>query len=96
MLGQSVIGCSGQAWKFYLAIGALLFGSFVPLYEASGISWTAGSFIAVGGYIFGLAAIRCPQCSSAWTWEAAKDVALYKPLFTVATCPACGHDYGEE
>ena len=93
---NSVIGLSGQLWKLVLAVGALLFGSFVPLYEASGISWTAGTVIAIAGYVFGLLTIRCSQCRSLWFWEAAKDAGLYGPLFKGQKCPACGHDFAAD
>jgi hypothetical protein len=93
VLSQSVIGLSGQTWKLLVAIIAILFGSFVPFYEASGVSWTAGTVIAIAGYAFGLVTIRCRNCNSLWFWEAAKDAGLYGPLFKGATCPECGHDF---
>jgi hypothetical protein len=93
MLGKSVIRGSGQLWKFVLAAGALLVGSFAPLLPASGIDWTAGSAIAIVGYVYGIIAIRCSRCKSMWLWEAAKDTRLYQRLFGDSSCPACGHKF---
>jgi len=96
VLKESVFSQSGQNWKFYSAIAALLAGSFAPLISASGISWTSGTFIAVFGYLFGLIAIRCVSCGSRWFWEAAKDASLYGRLFRKSSCPDCDHDFSSE
>lgn len=93
MFRLSLINQSGQLWKFWLALLALLIGSFAPLAPAAGIGWTAGSIIALAGYGFGLFAIRCDHCKSMWFWEAAKDAALYAPIFKGQACPGCQHDF---
>jgi len=93
MLNNSVLRRSGQLWKLVIAVLALLVGSFAPLYEASGISWTVGSIIAIAGYAFGIVSIRCTSCGVRWFWEAATDAGIYGPLFKKPDCPKCGHDY---
>ena len=93
MFKQSVLNQSGQLWKLVVVIMALLVGSFAPLYPALGISWTSGTILACGGYIFGLIAIRCASCNRMWFWDAALDTGLYKPLFTRSACPSCKHQY---
>lgn len=94
MLKQSVITKSGQLWKLSVAVLALLVGSFAPLYPVTGISWTAGTVIAIVGYLFGMLAIRCKGCGKMWFWEAAKDAGLYGPLFKQPICPNCGQEFG--
>jgi protein-S-isoprenylcysteine O-methyltransferase Ste14 len=94
MLKQSVITKSGQLWKLSVAVLALLVGSFAPLYPVTGISWTAGTVIAIVGYLFGMLAIRCKGCGKIWFWEAAKDPGLYGPLFKQPICPNCGQEFG--
>jgi hypothetical protein len=95
MLKQSVISKSGQSWKLVVAIAALIAGSFAPMFPSLGLSWTAGTIIAVIGYAFGMISIRCGNCSSRWFWEAAMNVGLYKPLFKGSACPGCGHDFDD-
>ncbi len=90
MLENSVIFRTGQRWKFVLALCLLLGGSFLPLVETLGMSWTTGTVVAVVGYAYGCLMIRCPGCGSRWFWRAALDASLYKPLLTQAGCPACG------
>jgi hypothetical protein len=94
MLKKSVITRSGQLWKLVIAILALLVGSFAPLYPVTSISWTAGTVIAIIGYLFGMLAIRCKACGKMWFWEAAKDAGLYGPLFKQSACPNCGQEFG--
>ncbi len=94
MFTHSALGCSGQLWKLVISVLALMVGSFAPLYPALGMSWTAGTVIAIAGYVFGLVAIRCANCKSMWFWEAAKDASLYGPLFKGVECPSCNHKFG--
>jgi hypothetical protein len=93
MLKNSVISHSGQTWKLAAACVALLVGSFAPLVSASGLSWTSGTIVAIVGYLFGVLAIRCGQCSNRWLWAAALDAGLYGPLLKRSLCPRCGHDF---
>jgi len=93
MLKSSLLGRSGQLWKFLVAVLALMLGSFAPLFPSLGISWTAGTVIAVVGYAFGLVAIRCTHCGSRWLWEATKGEIGYSPLFKQSPCPDCEHGF---
>ena len=95
MLKNSVIAKSGQAWKLWAVIAALLIGSFAPLFPATRISWTSGTVLVVVAYVLGMLLIRCNNCKSLWFWEAAKDARLYGPLFKQSDCPACKHHYGD-
>jgi hypothetical protein len=90
---NSVLARTGQMWKLVLAVLLLLVGSFVPFFEASGLSWTAGTILAIVGYAFGCYAICCPACGNRWLWSAALDASHYKPLFTGSACPMCKHDF---
>jgi len=92
-MNKSVIGRTGQWWKVALGMAALIFGSVAPLFESSGITVTAGTVIAVVGYGFSVAMLRCPSCGEHWFWKALIDASLYRPLFTRSTCPGCGRDY---
>jgi hypothetical protein len=83
-----------QYWKLAIGVAALVLGSLAPLVEATGISWTSGTIIAVVGYVFALVAVRCPGCGSRWFWQAALDASLYRPLFKGSSCPACKRDFG--
>jgi hypothetical protein len=91
----SVIGLTGQYWKVGVGALALLVGSFAPLVEASGLSWTWGTIIAVAGYAFTCLAVRCPSCGGRWFWQAALDASLYAPLFRDSTCPQCKRDLSQ-
>jgi hypothetical protein len=93
MLNKSVVKQSGQLWKLGIAFAALIFGSIAPLFESWGISMTAGTVIAVAGYIFGTLLISCSACGSRWFWEATKDAGWYSPLFKDSKCPACQHEF---
>ena len=92
-MSESIIGRTGQWWKVIIGVAALLFGSIAPLFEATGITVTVGTVIAVVGYGFSVALIRCPGCGERWFWKALVDAGLYKPLFTKPTCPGCGREY---
>ena len=92
-MNNSLLSSSGQLWKLAVAVLALLFGSFAPLYPALGISWTVGTVITIIGYAFGLFFIRCASCTNPWLWEATKGSAEYGLLFKSAPCPNCGHDF---
>ncbi len=94
MLKSSLLGLSGQLWKLVVAILALIIGSFAPVFPALGISWTAGTVIAVVGYAFGLISIQCAHCGSRWLWEATKGSIGYSPLFKQSSCPKCEHSFG--
>lgn len=94
MLTDSVITRSGQLWKLIAGVALLLFGSIAPLFEGLGISWTVGTIVAGIGYVFALAFIVCPACSSRWLWQATLDARLYKPVFKQPDCPACQEDFG--
>lgn len=93
MANNSVIRLSGQLWKLVVALLALLVGSFAPLYEPSGISWTAGSIIAIAGYAFGIISIQCSHCGVRWFWQAATDGSVYGRLFKQSSCPKCGYNF---
>lgn len=93
MLSESVISQSGQLWKFLIAVAALLVGSFVPIFAEEIVSWTVGSVMAIGGYVFALLTIRCSSCGKMWFWEAALDARLYKRLLKQPQCPCCQHSY---
>lgn len=93
---SSVIGVTGQYWKLALGVVALLAGSFVPMVERIGMSWTAGTVLAIAGYAFTCLAVRCPGCGSRWFWQAALDASLYGPLFKRSACPQCGRDFARK
>ena len=90
MFAESVIGQSNQMWKLVIAVVALLVGSFAPLFIEDIISWTSGTVLAIGGYVFGMLTIRCSSCKKMWFWEAALDPSVYKRLFKESQCPCCG------
>ena len=94
MFKDSVIRKTGQWWKLAVGVLALVVGSTVPLFEASGMSWTVGTVIAVVGYGFLLAFIRCPECELRLFWKALIYSEMYGPLFTKGVCPGCDHDFG--
>jgi protein-S-isoprenylcysteine O-methyltransferase Ste14 len=93
MLKASLLGRTGQLWKLIVAVGALLIGSFAPLYPALAISWTVGTVIAIAGYVFGIIVIRCASCGNRWLWGATKGDFGYSVLFNQAKCPGCQHDF---
>lgn len=95
MLDKSIIKRTGQSWKLLIAILALLIGSFAPAFPATGLSWTAGTVLAIAGYAFGVALIRCPGCGARWFWDALMRAELYKAVFTETTCPECKQAFGE-
>ena len=94
MFKDSVIRKTGQWWKLVIGIVAMLIGSIVPAFEASGMSWTTGTVIAVLGYGYVLAFIRCPSCELRWFWKALLYAEMYGPLFKNPACPNCAHDFG--
>jgi len=57
------------------------------------VSWTAGTIVAIVGYVYGMVAISCAACGSRWLWEAAKDAGYYGPIFKQSECPMCQHEY---
>ena len=61
MFPDSVVARTGQFWKLALAIILLLVGSFVPLFEGAGMSWTVGTILAVVGYAYGLSLIHISE-----------------------------------
>lgn len=95
MAQTSVISLTRQYWKVAAGVAALLSGSFAPLLEASGMSWTVGTLVACAGYAFTCIAVRCPGCGSRWFWQAALDAGLYGPLFKGSSCPACKRDFAQ-
>jgi hypothetical protein len=94
MFRESVIRKTGQWWKLVVGVLALLIGSIVPAFEASGMSWTVGTIIAVIGYGFTLAFIKCPSCDQRWFWKALMYAEIYGPLFSTSSCPGCENDFG--
>jgi hypothetical protein len=90
-----LIGLTRQYWKVIAGGAALIAGSFVPLFEASGVSWTVGTIVACVGYAFTCLAVRCPVCGSRWIWQAALDAGLYRPIFRGSACPACKRDFAD-
>lgn len=93
MMADSVIRRTGQQWKFLLAVTFLLLGSFLPLAKGLGMTWTVGTIVAVLGYGFALAFIRCPSCKGHWFWKAALYAEMYAPLFKTSQCPICKHNF---
>lgn len=89
MLGNSVVGTTGQGWKLVAALVAILAGGVLPAFPATGMSWTVGTIIAIAGYALGVALIRCPVCKARWFWDALMQPELYKQVLTHADCPAC-------
>jgi hypothetical protein len=89
MLDNSIIKKTGQSWKLVVALVALLAGSIAPAFPETGLSWTAGTIIAIAGYAYGVALIRCPNCGARWFWDALMDPAVYKAVFTGDACPKC-------
>lgn len=93
MASNSVLSLTRQYWKVAAGTAALLAGSFAPLFQASRMSWTTGTLVAVAGYAFTCLAVRCPGCGSRWFWQAALDAGIYAPLFRGSSCPACKRDF---
>ncbi|MGI9290591.1 MAG: hypothetical protein ACR2QG_04840 [Gammaproteobacteria bacterium] len=90
MFTSSLLARSGQLWKFVFAVLALLVGSFAPLYPETGLSWTAGTVIAIGGYGFAIWSIHCAKCGSRWLWEATKGEDGYEFIYKSAKeCSGC-------
>jgi hypothetical protein len=89
MLKNSIIAISGQTWKLAVAVLALVAGSIVPAFPASGLSWTGGTILACVGYAFGILMIRCKQCGARWFWDALMRPEVYKAVFTEPDCPSC-------
>jgi hypothetical protein len=92
----SVIAATGQYWKLAVGVAALLAGSFAPMVESIGMSWTTGTVVAIAGYAFTCLVVRCPGCGSRWFWQAALDASLYSPLFRHSACPQCGRDFARK
>ena len=84
---------TGQLWKFWLGVIAVLVGSIAPIFEQTGISWTVGSIIAVVGYGLSILLTRCPACGERWLGKALLDAGLYGPLFKTSDCPACKQSF---
>jgi hypothetical protein len=93
MFANSVILRTAQAWKFIVAVVALLVGSFAPLWPSTGLDWTSGTVLAVAGYAYGCLAIRCPSCGMRWLWQATLRAELWGPLAKKADCPGCGRNF---
>ena len=94
MSNNSIIGNTGQRWKLVVALAALLLGSILPAFPATGLSWTAGTILALGGYAFGVLLIRCPACGALWFWDALMHAEIYKAVLTEPECPKCGQAAG--
>jgi hypothetical protein len=94
MFAESVIRKTGQWWKLVVGVVALLAGSIVPVFESVGMSWTVGTVIAVVGYGFTLAFIKCQSCDLRCFWKALLYSEMYSPLFTKSSCPSCEHNFG--
>ena len=92
MLKNSIIANTGQTWKLVLAFVALLAGSIVPAFPASGLSWTGGTVLAIVGYAFGVLMIRCKDCGARWFWDALMRPEVYKQVLTAPDCPSCASD----
>lgn len=93
MFANSVVTRTGQFWKFAVAIVLMVVGSFAPLWEGFGMSWTVGTILVIVGYAFGVWFIVCPKCSNRWFWSAALDATLYGPLMKTPACPACKQEF---
>lgn len=89
MLDNSIINSTGQSWKLIVAVAALLVGSIAPAFPETGLSWTTGTILALAGYAFGVALIRCPHCGARWFWDALMNPEVYKAVFSGDSCPAC-------
>jgi hypothetical protein len=93
MFSHSVISKTSQMWKFWIGVSALVIGSVAPMFEQTGMSWTAGTIIAVVGYGFTVAFTRCPACGQRWFYKALLDAGIYGPLFSKPECLACHHSF---
>lgn len=93
MFSNSVVSRTGQMWKLYIGVIALIAGSIVPMFEGSGISWTAGTVIAVLGYAGTAMFTQCPACGQKWFAKALIYAELYGPLFRTSVCPGCKKDF---
>lgn len=93
MFPNSVVTRTGQFWKLAIAIVLMIVGSFAPLWEPLGISWTLGTVLVFVGYGLGVLLIVCPKCSNRWFWSAALDPTLYGPLMKAPACPACKEEF---
>jgi len=89
MSSNSVLRNTDQTWKLVVAIVALLAGSILPAFPATGLSWTAGTILALAGYAFGVLLIRCPACGARWFWDALMQPEIYKDVLTKPECPTC-------
>ena len=99
---DSIVYCSGQAWKLWVMI--LGVPVVVPL-----IAWAVSqedtlplsyrfivtflvTLLAAGVLAFPCLTIRCPACRARWFWLAISkkhDVEEFRWLFTRSSCPVC-------
>jgi hypothetical protein len=100
---DSVLYCTGQAWKFWAMCIAMLISAVFGIWAF----WVKDSFSAgwfplmvlvecllcFGSLAFGWAAIKCPVCSARWIWLAVSKKHKsdwFGWLFAQYACPVCG------
>jgi hypothetical protein len=102
-VNDSLIAKSGQLPSFRLGLASLVIGTLVmmaaprvhdaiPIY----IAYPLGVMLALGGTLFLVTRIRCPQCRSQIIWDALRrhPAELQDALYS-GCCHRCGHVPGE-
>ena len=94
-----LLKATGQTGKLALA-GAGIFGGLVAVFlagylpfEAGVALYLAGAGAIVGGAVYALRAVRCPQCGLSWTRWTLRHQPYDKWLiwlYTFDACPQCG------
>ncbi len=100
---DSVLYCTGQAWKFWVmpigvVISALLIFGAQWLIGSLPAGWfpiitLSGCLVGLVSFVFPCIAIKCPVCGARWFWLAVSkkhSTNWFNWLMTQSSCPACG------
>lgn len=96
----SLVGDSGQAWKFHVGFVAMMAAFLVMVIgvrDGSLGTTLVGATAGLGAAAAACLSIQCPRCKTKWLWTAVRTQDHRQWLAWLQqqrTCPKCGHEPG--
>lgn len=91
---ESIMSCTNQKWKFWIAIAGILIVNIIMLIKlVASVPFSELNYelVILGIFLaFPSIFIQCPKCGSRWFWKQLNNLSAEIKIFDWVACPDCG------